>query len=201
MPESELAQSEDRFLGSLEREQASVPDVSYHLHWTRAGRDPSRGMLFCPRCSAAPDYGWAPQPTPQNRPAGSDGPSAASPAPPRSPAAPLLRLAPPAGPPQQRPRLDLSAEGQLGGGGGQGPERAGAQAVEHAPEAAPHRAGLEVWGESGRGVRVGGGAHPTASGQRSSRHGARSRLSGRQPAPGPEARDDWTAESRERRTT
>lgn len=38
-PESELAQSEDRFLGSLVREQASVPDVSYHLHWTRAGRD------------------------------------------------------------------------------------------------------------------------------------------------------------------
>eukprot|EP00069_Balaena_mysticetus_P005435 bmy_18083T0 len=123
-----------------------------------------------------------------------------APLPPSAPPAP----APPAGPPQQRPRLDLAAEGQFGGGGSQGTERAGAQAVEHAPEAAPHCARLEVRGESGGGVGVDSRAHPSAGELRLSIHGARHHLSvrpPRQPPPGPRALRDWTAASRDERLT
>lgn len=81
-PESELAQSEDRFLGSLAREQASVPDVSYHLHWTRAGRDcESKYALLPPLfCSARLRMGPPTHPPKQTR-GGRTAP--APPAPPR----------------------------------------------------------------------------------------------------------------------
>lgn len=128
-----------------------------------------------------------------------------TPAPPQEPRGP--RSAPP--PPsaaqparpqqqqqQQRPGLDLAAEGQLGGGGGQGPERAGAQAVEYAPKAAPHCTRLEVRREFRRGVGVGGRRHGAARRPRPLGHVARCHRAWRQPPAGPSARRDWTAASR-----
>lgn len=119
-PESELAQSEDRFLGSLAREQASVPDVSYHLHWTRAGRD-----LRVEVCSSAPLFCSArlrmgPEHTPKQTRGGRTAPAPPAAPRPGAPQRPSSAPAPPAGPPQRSALgSDLSAEGQLGGGGGQ----------------------------------------------------------------------------------
>lgn len=164
----------------LLREQASVPDISYHLQWMKIGR--LRVDVYSPApaiYSARLRMRHLRLPQPHSTPA---------PPEPRSAPPPPF---PPASPPQQRPGLHLSSKGQL-----QRTECApGAQELEYFPEAAPHRSRQPgVLAESGGGVGEGGRAHLIPSGLRPSCHVCARRD---RPQAGSRALSDWTAASRD----